>query len=145
MPIALRWIEHGSAEYERMIDLRNEVLRKPLGMEIDRTKLAAEADCGLLTAWEGDQCVGTMVLSVDDDTTARMRAVAVAPNQQGQGIGRLMTDEFESEALRRGLGQVFLHARVVAVPFYERLGYHVEGEEFTEVSIPHRKMRKILR
>ena len=38
-----------------------------------------------------------------------------------------------------------LHARQVAVPFYERLGYSIVGEPFEEVSIPHFKMEKGLR
>ncbi len=54
-----------------------------------------------------------------------MRFVAVAPERQSQGIGKLMTEEFEAEAVRRGLKRVYLHARGTAVPFYIKLGYEV--------------------
>jgi predicted GNAT family N-acyltransferase len=37
-----------------------------------------------------------------------------------------------------------MHARVTAVRFYEKLGYEVASEEFVEVTIPHRVMRKQL-
>jgi len=37
-----------------------------------------------------------------------------------------------------------LHAREAAIPFYLRLGYELEGEPFTEVGIPHRRMVKLL-
>jgi predicted GNAT family N-acyltransferase len=37
-----------------------------------------------------------------------------------------------------------MHARKTAVPFYERIGYQVAGEEFLEVGIPHYEMRKLL-
>ena len=74
--------------------------------------------------------------------TARMMAVAVAPNRQRQGIGRLMNKEFEEEAKRRGYKRIYLHARVVAVSFYENLGYEVYGDEFIQVTIPHRHMQK---
>jgi predicted GNAT family N-acyltransferase len=37
-----------------------------------------------------------------------------------------------------------LHARATAIDFYKRLGYSVCSEEFTEVGIPHRIMRKQL-
>jgi len=50
--------------------------------------------------------------------------------------------EYERESERRGYKRIYLHAREYAVPFYEALGYHTFGEEFTEVGIPHRHMQK---
>jgi predicted GNAT family N-acyltransferase len=37
---------------------------------------------------------------------------------------------------------VTLHARADVVGFYARLGYTVQGEPFTEVSLTHRAMTK---
>ena len=34
--------------------------------------------------------------------------------------------------------------RPAAVAFYERLGYEIDGEPFTEVGLAHRRMRKAL-
>jgi predicted GNAT family N-acyltransferase len=56
-----------------------------------------------------------------------------------------MTEEFESEAIRRGLKRVYMHARGSAVPFYERQGYEIFGEDFIEVGIPHKHMQKYLK
>lgn len=53
-----------------------------------------------------------------------------------------MVEEFERESLKRGYKRVFMHARAYAVPFYLKLGYEVFGEEFVEVTIPHRFMQK---
>ncbi len=142
--VTYRWIQHGTPDYEAMVDLRDEVLRRPLGMAIDRSKLDEEAEFGLLTAWNEHQCVGSMVLTEEDPNTARMRAVAVHGDYQGQGIGSEMNRMFEVEALRRGYSRVQLNARVVAVAFYNRLGYRTIGDEFTEVSVPHVRMEKIL-
>jgi hypothetical protein len=55
-----------------------------------------------------------------------------------------MTAEFEAESARRGYKRVYLHARVVAVDFYLKLGYELFGEEFIEVNIPHRHMQKFV-
>jgi N-acetylglutamate synthase-like GNAT family acetyltransferase len=74
-----------------------------------------------------------------------MRFVAVAPERQSQGIGKMMTIEFEAEANRRGLKRVYLHARETAVPFYIKLGYEVFDEDFIEVGIPHKHMQKFLK
>jgi predicted GNAT family N-acyltransferase len=40
--------------------------------------------------------------------------------------------------------EVFLHAQVQALPFYEKAGFRAEGEVFDEAGIPHRRMRKAL-
>lgn len=37
-----------------------------------------EEDAGFLTVWDGEECVGTMVLLEEDPDTARMRFVAVS-------------------------------------------------------------------
>jgi hypothetical protein len=37
-----------------------------------------------------------------------------------------------------------MHARKTALGFYEKLGYSRQGEEFTEVTIPHYIMEKAL-
>jgi predicted GNAT family N-acyltransferase len=44
----------------------------------------------------------------------------------------------------RNLGAVTLHARQTARRFFENLGYTAVSDVFTEVTIPHVKMEKIL-
>ena len=74
--IELRWIKTGTDDYVKMLDLRDKVLRRPLGQVLDRAALR-EDQAGLLTAWIGDQCVGAMVLKEEDPETSRMMQVAV--------------------------------------------------------------------
>ncbi len=59
-----------------------------------------------------------MALYEEDPSTSRMRYVAVQANRQGNGIGKMMTQEFEAESIRRGYSRVYLHARLVALEFY---------------------------
>ena len=67
-----------------------------------------------------------------------MRYVAVQFNRQGNGIGKMMTKEFEAESIRKGYSRIYLHARLVALDFYLKQDYEVFGDEFFEVNIPHR-------
>lgn len=73
-----------------------------------------------------------------------MRQVAVDPELQRSGIGSILVLWSENVARQGGYESMILYARETAVPFYLRLGYRVEGEEFTEVSIPHRIMVRSL-
>ncbi len=143
LEVSLRWIKCGTEDYLKSLDLREEVLRKPLGQTLERDQLK-EDNAGLLTAWIDKECVGAMVLIEEDSETARMKQVAVALKVQKMGIGKKMTVEFEAEAARRGYKRIYLHARQVAVEFYFKLGYEAFGEEFTEVGIPHRHMQKFI-
>ena len=52
--------------------------------------------------------------------------------------------QLEAALAARGFVSLSLHARSIAVGFYEKLGYETVGDEFIEVSIPHRKMAKRL-
>jgi ribosomal protein S18 acetylase RimI-like enzyme len=142
-PLALRWIAHASPEYAALVELRRAVLRRPLGLDFTAEQLDAEAPQFHLGAWAGARAVGCLALLVGAGE-ARMRQVAVAPDAQGLGIGRRLVVESEAEARRRGAARMTLHARQTAVAFYERLGYAVDGEPFTEVGLPHRNMRKAL-
>jgi len=58
------------------------------------------------------------------------------------GVGAALVHESEAEARRRGYRGMMLHARDIAVGFYERLGYGRIGEPFVEVGIPHQEMGK---
>lgn len=142
--VALRWVGHGTPEYDRLIDLRRAILRKPLGLTFTAEQLAAESDQLHLGAFESGRVLGCLVLRIASPGEVVMRQVAVAAEAQRRGIGTLLVEESEREARRRGFARMSLHARETAIPFYERLGYHVEGEPFTEVGLPHREMAKNL-
>ena len=86
-------------------------------MKLDRDSLK-EDNVGILTVWDQTECIGTLALYEEDPSTSRMRYVAVQANRQGNGIGKMMTQEFEAESIRRGYSRAYLHARLVALEFY---------------------------
>ena len=53
-----------------------------------------------------------------------------------------MMRQLEEFLAARGIDSVRLHARRSAIGFYRKLGYETVGREFTEVTLPHRKMVK---
>lgn len=138
-------IEFATPEYDEAVHLRYEVLRRPLGLEFTPEQLAAEYSDRHLAAFDSaGRLVACLCLTPAGDGAIKMRQVAVAPEWQGKGIGSRLVEASEELAARSGFRRMVLHARAPAVPFYERLDYHVVGDMFEEVTIPHYKMVKIL-
>jgi ribosomal protein S18 acetylase RimI-like enzyme len=140
----LRWAAFGGLDHEALIELRREVLRRPLGMDFSEKQLAEERSQLHLGAWSGGRAVGVLVLKELGEGEVQMRQVAVSDDARKLGVGRLLVEEAELEARRRGWRRMVLHARQTAVAFYERLGYAIEGEPFVEIGLPHRLMAKAL-
>ena len=137
-------VDHQSPAYRECVALRLAVLRTPLGLSFTEEELARESSDVHLACHEGGKLIGCLVIVPLGEGVIKMRQVAVSPELQGQGIGRLLVEAAEGIARSRGFIRMTLHARTTAVPFYERLGYEKVGEEFEEVTVPHWEMLKSL-
>lgn len=136
-------IVFATPEYDEALHLRDRVLRQPLGLSYTEAGLSEEyKDIHLACFNEQSKIVGCLLLTPIDEKKVQMRQVAVEPELQGKGIGRNLVEYFEMYAQRLGFEEIILHARDIAIPFYEHLGYESFGEPFEEVTILHRNMRK---
>lgn len=70
--------------------------------------------------------------------------VAVRRCLRGSGVGRILMEELEKEARRRGARRIVLGAQLGAQPFYTKCGYSPFGEEYLEEHCRHVHMRKAL-
>lgn len=143
--MALKIIDHGSKEYHQMVKMRNDILRKPLGLNLGPEELETEKEEVLIGAFEDEKMLGCCMLVKQDDKIVRLRQMAVLNNLQGKGIGRALMSFAENIARDLGYRKLVMHARKTAIGFYEKLGYSTSGEEFLEVTIPHFVMEKDLR
>jgi len=142
--MALRLIDFGSKEYKQMIDLRFNILRKPLGLTFTEEDLEKEKDDILIGCFDDSVLEGCCLLTKTAPKEVRLRQMAVRSGLQGKGIGRALMQFAENVAYDYGYRKITMHARKTAVGFYEKLGYTTTGNEFLEVSIPHFLMEKEL-
>jgi N-acetylglutamate synthase-like GNAT family acetyltransferase len=140
--MALKLIDYGSPEYEKMLRLRNDLLRKPLGLSFDPGELEKERDDVLMGAFEDDRLLGCCLLTQVDAKTMRLRQMAVPNNLQGKGIGRALMIFAENIARDMGFQTLTMHARATATGFYEKMGYVKKDGQFIEITIPHVVMEK---
>ena len=142
--MALKILDHGSNEYKQMVKLRDDMLRKPLGLGFTPQELEQEKDNMLIAAFEDEDMLGCCMLVEENAETVRLRQMAVLNDLQGKGIGRALMGFAENLARDRGYKILSMHARKNAIGFYEKMGYTVAGDEFKEVTIPHYVMEKKL-
>ncbi len=142
--MALKLIDYGSPEYHQMVQLRDEILRKPLGLSLLPEELEKEKDDILIAAFEEEKMLGCCILIQSNPGSVRLRQMAVHNTLQGKGVGRALIQFAENIARDRGFFAITMHARKTATGFYEKMGYIIISEEFQEVTLPHVIMEKSL-
>lgn len=72
----------------------------------------------------------------------KVERICVMANARQSGAGKQIMATIEEFARENGFQQLKLNAQTQAIPFYEKLGYHIVSEEFMDAGIPHRTMVK---
>lgn len=134
-------VEYGSEDYNKAVALREEILRKPLGLFFTQEELEQEKEHVHIAGFLGQEMCATAVL-VPDGNEMKMQRVALKASFQGKGIGSCLMRFCEEYAQKHRFQSIYCHARETAVRFYLKNGYRQEGEPFDEDGIPHHKMRK---
>ncbi len=142
MPVKI--ISHGTKQYQEMLDLRYNMLRKPLGLNFNNEELEREKNDILIGLYEDDKLEGCCLLTQVEAGVVKLRQMAVINGLQGKGMGRTLMNFAENIARDKGYKKIVMNARKNAVGFYEKLGYKVVSNEFIEVTIPHYEMQKML-
>ncbi|WGL17062.1 GNAT family N-acetyltransferase [Microbulbifer bruguierae] len=86
--------------------------------------------------YQKDKAVGTGRLTA----TGKIGRMAILKDTRGLGAGLELLKRICKFARIEGQKYVYLNAQVQAVPFYEKAGFVVAGEEFIEADIPHVRM-----
>lgn len=140
----IRLFDTESPEYKAMVDLRLNVLLRPIGAPPSYINPDKERSDLLVGAFELETLIGCCVLTTLTKDVMQLRQMAVQPHYQGKGVGAAIIAFAESTARERGFKRLMMHARDVVIPFYEKCGYTIASEQFTEVGIEHHRMEKEL-
>lgn len=133
-----------SDRYAQACELRNQVLRLPLGLDLQSEDLSPESEYLHFGIEQDGQLIACVLAVPLGSGRAKLRQMAVLSECQGQGIGRRLIESVEDCLVQQGFQVVELDARREAVGFYEKLGYVSQGDEFISVTIPHQRMTKVI-
>lgn len=134
----------GSDLYRRALALREEILRRPLGLTISEDELADDAMRQHFCAVADGLVIGTVSLRPLDESTLQLKQMAIAVNRRLERVGARLLSHAETWGADGGFRLMVLHARIGAEGFYLRFGYRIEGAPFNEHTIPHIRMTKRL-
>lgn len=139
-------VDFGSSRYDELVQLRYKILLEPLGLKFLDSHRAQEANFLHIGCIENldNIMVGGLILAPIDNDTIRLMQVAVDTKYQGEGVGRELVQYAEKRSKEAGYTHIIMHAMLSVVHFYEKMGYHQEGDIFEERGITFAKMVKDL-
>jgi GNAT superfamily N-acetyltransferase len=140
-PVVIR-----AAESNEIIDLRHSVLRQGLpraeamfrGDDLPTSHhFAALIDTGAVIG-----CATFHLNSWEDQPAFQLRGMATSPAWVGKGIGRaVLTHSIKTIKAASPTHLFWCNARLIAIPFYEKLGWRIASERFEiPTAGPHHRM-----
>lgn len=81
---------------------------------------------------------------IKHDSYWQIGRIAVLKNKRHLHFGSFILEELEKIAKKENVHKLKLGAQVRAIPFYEKNGYCVCGDEYLDADIPHRYMEKVI-
>jgi len=110
-------------EWDEYYQLRYDVLRAPWNQPVGSERNEGDETALHFACFEENTIIGVGRLDYMSATIAQVRFMAVAGNRQGEGIGKKLMLHMEEIAIASGRTLLILHAREIALPFYQKLGY----------------------
>lgn len=142
--VTIREITTDAPAYSQVWELRDAVLRRPLGLSLhDDDTSKDHLERIFIAEDETGRVIACVMLKPLPGMAFKLRQMAVASDVQGAGIGRQLVEAAERAAWEGGAQCIEMNARATALAFYEKLGYVVKGDAFSEVGIPHFFMKKV--
>jgi len=117
---------------------------------IRRAVFIEEQGVPLDLEWDGEDAHAIHFLLTDKQNQAiacarllksgQIGRMAVMPDYRHSGLGKQLLLYVIDWAKKQTYPDLFLHAQNHAIPFYERMGFEVQGQEFMDANIPHHNM-----
>lgn len=143
MEVELRQIQYGSAEYEMTRELRNRIMRAPIGLSIYDQDYTFEVNSRIVGAFDGSHMLGCSIVGKLDGEYC-LDFLCIDDRVQKTGIGSILLNDVENWVKSQDIHLLILEARVTAQKFYEKHGYESYGDIYLMEKSPvdHIMMRK---
>lgn len=128
------------AQFDACQDIRNAVFVEEQGVPADREIDGKDKDSRHFAVSADDKMIGTCRVRFIG-SAAKIERVAVLKEFRSRGIGKVLMKYILQELGKTGDIQLFkLSAQAQVLPFYEKLGFKIRGNEYMDAGIPHYDM-----
>ena len=138
--IRWQWLE-GTADLSAAYAVRLEVFCEEQGYRPEEELDDADKTARHVIAFDGSVPVATGRLYTRGPGVIGLGRIAVRRSHRGTGLGARLVAEMLRKARELGARQAELDAQCRVIPFYEKQGFAVCGEEHMDGRVPHREMR----
>lgn len=116
-------------EFKQYYDLRYKVLREPWGQARGTEKDDYEPISQHFMAVEDTtgELLGVVKVFEKEPGVAWVSHLAVAPQHQNKGVGKLLMDYVENLARQQGYKTIGCMSRLNTTKYFEKMGYKVAG------------------
>ncbi len=121
--------------------IRSQVFIKEQNVPEDMEWDEYDANATHFLAFENDREIACARLKTD----GQIGRMAVLEDYRNDGTGTKLLQFVLQTIAEINLNEVYLHAQVTAIEFYEKHGFVSQGDVFYEAGIAHRAMLKTIR
>jgi ElaA protein len=91
---------------------------------------------------EAGKPIGTARAKVNEFGDGKMGRFCLLPEARGKKLGKVLIDYVISDLKKnyKNLKTIKISAQTYTVPFYEKMGFNKQGDEYVEANIPHYAM-----
>lgn len=122
----------GSDVYQLLLAIRYEVLRKPLGMEMQPKDTATDSQDYHLALLDGEKPIGCLLLRPLSETEVELRQLSILEGYRGRHLGEKLVRYAEIFAKESRFHKMQMRARRNVQGFYDKLGYENRETEFAD-------------
>ena len=124
MEIEIR-VPKNEVEWEQYYDLRYRILRQPWNQPQGSERNEGDETGLHFALYENEIIKAIARLDINDEKSAQVRFMAVETEIQRKGYGKQVMLAIENYCKTKNISEIILHAREIAIPFYESLGYQL--------------------
>ena len=143
MTIQVKWTTDLESDiYKQALAIRREVFVDEQGVSLEEEIDDLEDQTNHIVLFRQEDPIAVARIYDLGGSVYKVQRVATLKKYRGQGFGAKLMHEIELKISELGGHQITLGGQNTALPFYEKLGYTVQGDEFMDAGIPHHTMVK---
>lgn len=143
LTITAKWTTDLNSDiYKHALNIRQEVFIDEQGVDVDLEIDELEEQTEHIVLFQNEAPIAVARIYDLGDGVYKVQRVATLKTYRGQGHGARLMKEIELKIAELGGTNITLGAQNTALPFYEKLGYTIEGDQFMDAGIPHHTMTK---